>query len=104
MEGERLRGGADGLPPTTEEVGERIIALLLLVEAVSVFLLWNVDSLSPRGQDVFAVFLAVELVAFATMSYIYRTLNSGGEISRLLVVAGSCFIAAIFFVGLSLPG
>jgi uncharacterized membrane protein SirB2 len=87
-----------------DEIGERIVALLLLVMGISVFLLWTLDPLTSQGQDAFALYLAVDFVAFAMMSYLYRTLSSEGTISRVFIIAGCVFIAALFFVSFTLPG
>jgi hypothetical protein len=83
---------------TAEDIGERVIALLLIVEAVSVFLLWTLDSLTIQGQNTFALFLGVNFIAFAMMSYLYRTLSSGEEISRVLMIAGCLVIAILPFL------
>ena len=48
--------------------GTRIVAFLLLVEAVSVFLLWSLSSVSQAGEGVFALFLAIDLVSLAMIS------------------------------------
>ena len=88
--------------PSVNEMGERVIALLLVVEVISVFLLWTLDSLTSQGQDAFALYLAVDFVAFAMMSYIYRTLLGDGNISKVLIIAGCAFIAALFFISFTL--
>ncbi len=85
------------------EIGERVVALLLLIMAISVFLLWTLNPLTSQGQDAFALYLAVDFVAFAMMSYLYRKLDSEGQISKVLIVAGCCFIAVLFFVSFMLP-
>jgi hypothetical protein len=82
----------------TDAIGERIIALLLVVEAVSVFVLWTLNPLTSQGQDAFAVYLAIDFVSFAMMSYLYRALESESPVSRLLIIAGCVFIAILFFV------
>ncbi len=92
------------LSRTMEEMGERIVALLLVVEAISVFLLWTLDPLTPQGQDAFAIYLAIDLIAFAMTSYLYRALNSDRRMSRALILAGCVFIAILFLVSFILPG
>jgi hypothetical protein len=101
-----MKSGDTGAPHPSliEEMGERVVALLLLVEVISVFLLWTLNPLTSQGQDAFALYLAVDFVAFAMMSYLYRTLNAEGRISRVLVIAGCCFMAALFFVSFTLSG
>jgi hypothetical protein len=87
---------------SVDEIGERVVALLLLVEAISVFLLWTLNPLTSQGQSAFALYLAVDFVAFAMMSYLYRTLSSNGKISRVLIIAGCIFVAALFFASFTL--
>jgi hypothetical protein len=91
-------------PSMEEMLGERIIALMLVVEVISVFLLWTLDPLTSQGQDAFALYLAVDFVAFAMMAYLYRILNAEGRISRVFMIAGCLFIAALFFVSFTLSG
>ena len=98
-----MKGQDTGSPGLTiDEMGERVVALLLVVMAVSVFLLWTLNPLTSQGQDAFALYLAVDFVAFAMMSYIYRTLSSEGNISKILIIAGCCFIAVLFFISFTL--
>ena len=94
---------AGAMSPSIDEMGERVIALLLVVMAISVFLLWTLNPLTSQGQDAFALYLAVDFVAFAMMSYLYRTLNAEGSISKVLIIAGCGFIAVLFFVSFTLP-
>lgn len=89
---------------SAEEMGERIVGLLVVVMGISVFLLWTLNPLTKVGQDAFAIYLAVDFVAFAMVSYLYRALDSGGEYSRFLIVAGCSVIAILFFLSFTLPG
>jgi hypothetical protein len=95
----------EGTTPSAamEKMGERIIVLLLMVEGISVFLLWTINSLSATGQNVFAVYLTVNFIAFAMMSYIYRVLSSNGELSRFLIAAGCAVIAILLLVSYTVP-
>jgi tryptophan-rich sensory protein len=97
------RQDSRAMRPSIDEMGERVVALLLVVMAISVFLLWTLNPLTSQGQDAFALYLAVDFVAFAMMSYLYRTLNAEGSISRILIVVGCGIIAVLFFVSFTLP-
>jgi hypothetical protein len=88
--------------PTLDEMGQPIVALLLVIMLASVFLLWTLNSLTEEGQDMFAIFLAVDFVAFAMMSYIYRTLLGDGGVSKVLIIAGCVFIVALFVLSFTL--
>ncbi len=98
-----MRGGDAGAPHTSmmETIGERIVALLLLLMAATLVLLWSLNPLTTAGQDAFAIYLAVEFVAFAMLSYIYRTLNADDRLSKILLIAGCALIAALFFLSLT---
>jgi len=96
--------GPDSSRAMIDEMGERIVALLVMVMAISVFLLWTLDPLSSQGQDAFALYLAVDFVAFAMLSYLYRALNAEANISKILIIAGCLFIAVLFFISFTLPG
>ena len=80
-------------------VGMRVVALLVIVSLASVATLWTLAPTSSRSQSIFAVYLAVDLVSFAMISYVYRESKSGDEIGRIPLLAGSAFIVALVFVG-----
>ena len=84
-----------------EDMGERIVGLLLMVQIICAFILWSLDSLDD--QNWFALYLAIDFVAFAMMSYVYRAVGSGNDISKTMVLAGCFFIAALFFVAVTFP-
>jgi tryptophan-rich sensory protein len=79
---------------------QRVAALLLLLEAVSVFLLWSLDPVGRLGVTVFALFLALNLVAFSMISYVYRKPKMGEPVSRILLLSGCCALAVFLFAGL----
>ena len=87
-----------------EEIGERVVVLLLAIQAISVFLLWTLDPLTSHDQDAFALYLAIAFVAFAMMSYLYRALSDGRRFSTALIIVGCAFIAALILINSTLPG
>ena len=94
----------EGQASANEQLGQRIVLLLLIVMALSVFLLWSLDPFTSQGQEALAFYLTVNFVAFAMMSYIYRTLTSMGNISRPLIIVGCCFILGLFLISSTLSG
>jgi hypothetical protein len=50
----------------------RIMILLLVLQAVATIFLWTLDDLNEISEDTFALFLAIDLMSFAIISYIYR--------------------------------
>lgn len=83
----------------TEGMGVRIVALLLLVASLSVFVLWTVNSVGSGSETTFAIYLAIDLIAFAMISYVRRRITSDGKIGRLPLAAGCCFILFLVITG-----
>ena len=63
--------------------------------AVSVYFLWALNPVNKSGEAVFAIFLAVDLVSFMMISYVYRTYKSGDQFSRALLIGACCMILRI---------
>lgn len=76
----------------TEMMGVRIVAFLLLIAVLSVFVLWTVNPVGSGSETTFALYLAVDLIAVALISYVRRSVITDGKIGRLPIVAGCCFI------------
>jgi hypothetical protein len=77
---------------TTERMGLRIVSLLLLVATMSVFVLWSVNPLGSGDESTFALFLAVDLVSVAMISYVERAVTRESRMARAPLIAGCCFI------------
>jgi hypothetical protein len=93
----------DGQPSRAmdyEGLATKIVALLLLLEAVSVWFLWTYDTVGSAGETAFALFLAADLVSFAMISYTYRELKEKNRFGRLPLIAGCVFISALFLIAL----
>jgi hypothetical protein len=86
----------------TEKMGVRIVSLLLLVAAASVLVLWSVNPVGSGGESTFALFLAVDLVAVAMISYVQRGVAREGRVARVPLVAGCCFIILLVFAAIYL--
>ncbi|MDA4129555.1 MAG: hypothetical protein OK457_02180 [Thaumarchaeota archaeon] len=81
---------------------KRIIILLLILQGVSIVLLWTLDALNQVSEGTFALFLAVDMVSFAIISYVYRNEKGGQMPSRRWLVLGSALIIALLFSSLVL--
>jgi hypothetical protein len=85
-----------------ETMNLRIVALLLLLELLSVYFLWTLNSVGERSEGIFGLFLAVDLVSFSMISYIYRVDRLGDKVRHGSLFAGCCVIVLLLFVALFL--
>lgn len=76
----------------TEIMSVRITALLLLVAALSVFVLWTANPVGSAGETTFALYLSIDLASFAMISYIHRSVAAEGRIGSVPLLAGCCLI------------
>jgi hypothetical protein len=95
-------GVSDRNTVVTEKMSVRIVSLLLLVAAVSVFVLWSVNPLGSGSESTFALFLAVDMVCVAMISYVERAVSREGRIARAPLIAGCIFILFLVFTGIYL--
>ena len=93
---------SQGNTVVTERMALRIVSLLLLVAAISVFILWSVNPVGSGSESTFALFLGVDLVSVAMISYVERAVAREGRISRAPLVSGCCFILILVVSGLYL--
>lgn len=82
-----------------EQMGLRIVALLLIVAAASVVALWTINTAAVSGESVFAVYLSVDLVSFAMIAYIYRVTKAGDGIGRIPMAAGCALLLLLVVAG-----
>ena len=82
---------------------DKIVLLLLLLQAVSTFFLWTLDAVGAVSEGKFAVFLAVNLLSFAMITYVYTHEKWNEAISRGWILAGSIGLMILLFVGLYFP-
>jgi hypothetical protein len=86
----------------TEQMGIRIVALLLIVACLSVFVLWTANPVGSGSEATFALFLAVDLIAVAMISYVQRSVTGGDRIGRVPMIAGCCFVLILVLAGIYL--
>ncbi|HXW94261.1 MAG TPA: hypothetical protein VEJ19_00970 [Nitrososphaerales archaeon] len=93
---------SEGNVVVIERMAVRIVSLLLIVAAVSVFVLWSANAVGSGGETTFALFLAVDLVAVAMISYVERSVSEQGNIGRAPLIAGCCFVLVLVIAGIYL--
>jgi membrane associated rhomboid family serine protease len=79
----------------------RILVLLLLFGLLSVVLLWTLNPTGSQSQTTFAIFLSIDLVVFAMVSYIFRVSKWKEEVRRLPLLAGSVALLILLYIGLT---
>jgi hypothetical protein len=89
----------EGMSLWMEESYPRVVALLVLLELVSVYFLWSLNPVGRASSAMFALFLATVLVAFSMTSYVYRTAKMGDGVSRGLLLSGCCLLLVLLFAG-----
>ena len=80
----------------------RIVGLLVLIEAVTVYFLWTISPINEAGEDVFAIFLAINLVSLAMISNVYRTYKHGDQLNRGFLLSGCGLILVFVYISLAL--
>ncbi len=75
------------------------VILLLLMQAFSVVFLWSLDTFTQASEDLFAIFLSIDLLAFAMLSYIYRKQRTEEGV-RGWVILGGCAAILVLMLGI----
>jgi predicted membrane channel-forming protein YqfA (hemolysin III family) len=79
----------------------RIVGMLIIVMAVTVYFLWALNPIDKNAEAVFAILLAIDMVAFMMTSYIYRTYKSGEQFSRALLIGSCAMILVLVYASLA---
>ena len=85
-----------------EEIALRIVWLFVIIGFASSVMLWTTDTSLSSGESLFAVYLSIDLIAFAMVSYIYRVVKMGDQIGRIPLLAGTCVLVMLVAAGLAL--
>lgn len=80
----------------------RIIVLLLVLQAAATIFLWTLDDLNEISEGTFAVFLAIDLVSFAVISYTYRKEKVMESPNKTWLLVGCVLIVILLFSSLFL--
>jgi len=69
---------------------------------VTTVFLWTLDAPNEISEGIFTLFLAVDLVSFAMVSYLYRHEKESTGISRACLATGGVLVVIFLFVSLIL--
>jgi len=81
-------------------VVSRIFALVILLALLSVVFLWTLSPIGSQSQTTFAIYLSIDLVAFAMASYIFRKSKWREGVGPWPIVAGCVALLVLLYVGL----
>ena len=85
------------------EQSEQLVGLVFLLQAIATVFLLTLNALSSVSEGKFAVFLAVDLLSFAMISYVYRMQRWSRLPSRAWLLAASIGLALLIFSSLLFP-
>jgi hypothetical protein len=83
----------------TERIALRIVGLLVIAGFASSAVLWTIDTSLASGESLFAVYLSIDLISFAMISYVYRVTKTGDSIGRIPLIAGSVLLLLLLAAG-----
>ena len=78
----------------------RVVALLLVLQVVSTGYLWTVNAIGTVSEARFAVFLAINLLSFSIVAYIYTHDKWEETISRGWILAAALGLALLLLSSL----
>jgi len=64
------------------------VVMLIALQVTATVLLWLLGPITQAQTDTFALYLSVDLVAFAILSYQYRSLRSGRQANTSWLALG----------------
>lgn len=83
---------------------ERIIlpgvVVLVVLQLVAAQMIWTANTTSQESEDQFALFLAISLVSFSVISYLYRVERRGRVANKGLLFLGFLFITTLLVTAL----
>ena len=82
---------------------KQVVALLLALQIISTAYLWMVTLFGTLSAGRFAVFLAVDLLSFAFVGYVYTHEKWGEMVNRIWILAGSVGLIILLLSSLYFP-
>jgi len=76
-----------------------VIAVLIIIQVVSVAFLWSVSTVGLEAEQLFALFLGADVLSFAMVSYIYRSLKANEFPIIIWLVAGAIMLVILMISG-----
>lgn len=80
---------------------KQVVALLLVLQIVSVVYLWAVTLVEALSAGRFAIFLAIDLLSFALVGYVYTHEKWEETINRIWILVGSAGLILLLICSLS---
>jgi succinate-acetate transporter protein len=68
---------------------KQVIALLLALQILFTLYMWAVTLVGTMSEGRFAVFLAIDLLSFAVVAYVYTHQKWEEAVNRVWILAGS---------------
>jgi hypothetical protein len=78
------------------------IIFLIGLQATSFAVLWLLNPMTQAATDTFALYLSLDLVGFAILSYIYRSKRNSREPSQAWIAVGYLALIALLVSNLAL--
>jgi hypothetical protein len=72
-----------------------MIVILIIFQIVSVIFLWSVSTVGLEAERLFALFLGADVLSFAMVSYLYRSLKANISPSFIWLVSGSAMLVIL---------
>jgi len=79
---------------------KQVVSLLLMLQLVATIFLWTLSSIGTADEGRFAVFLAVDLLSFAMVAFVFTHDKWGEEISRGWILMGSIGLVVLLLSSL----
>ncbi len=71
------------------------VVFLLVLQVVALVVLWSINPLTQASTDAFALFLSMDVLAAAVVSYTYRSMRHGSSPSEAWLSVGYLAIAVL---------
>lgn len=83
-------------------LAHRLVLLVVLLQGTATVTLWTLNPTGTAAQAVFGILLAVDLLGFALVSYLYRTDKAKAQFSRPWFLVGCGMLVVLFLAVLVL--
>lgn len=78
------------------------VVFLVALQAATTSVLWLLNPLTQAATDTFALYLSVDFLAFALISYIYRSRKASGAPSQTWLALGYLALIVLLVANLAL--
>jgi hypothetical protein len=80
-----------------------IVVLLLVLQIVSVVYVWGTSYAGTPSAGRFALFVAIDLLSFSLVAYVYTRERWGEAVIRAWILLGSCGLILLLLYSLFAP-